>query len=313
MSGTLLQLVTQVCNEMGLSAPLTVGTATDLQTIQMKALVNSEGTELRRQHDWKELEAQYVITVAAPIQTTGNTTDASVVISGIPSTAGLSTAYAVSGENINQAARIATVDSGTQVTMTVPATSSITGGDIQFVKDTFDEPADFDRFENQTWWDVTNHWTLLGPDSPQRAAQQVAGIVTTGPRRHFRQVGRYPSNYRLWPPLGTVEQPFSIQFYYVSKFWVLDEDGTTYKATMENDDDISTLDAEVIVKGVKWRFGAEKSLPSAARYEAEYQIIRDRKIAADGGAPVLALDRRPASILLSPSNVADGNWPGNTT
>lgn len=308
---TLLEIVQTACGEMGLAQPSVVATATDLQTIQMYNLVNREGDELRQVHDWTELQSTWDLSVVAPLTTTGDIVTGSAVINNIPDTSTLTAdLFTVAGTEINQAARIASVDSPTQITMSIPASGSQVGATIVFTKDTFTEPTDFDHFINETWWDVTNHWMLLGPDSPQRAAQQVAGIVTTGPRRHFRQVGRAPVNYRLWPPLGTVEQPFTIQYYYVSKNWVLDPDGVTYKSSMTDDDDECTLDSQAVILGLKWRFFQIKQM-DAAPLQREYMDYVSRRIAMDGGAKTLSLDRAPASILISPANVQDGNYPGS--
>lgn len=311
---TLLEIVQTACAEMGLTQPSVVATATDLQTIQMFNLVNRAGNELRQRHDWTELQATYDLTVPEPLVTTGDVTEGSAIITNIPSTATLAAdLFTIAGSYVNQAARIYSVDSATQVTMSIPASGTEVGQALTFTKDTFTEPDDFDHFITETWWDVTNHWALLGPDSPQRAAQQVAGIVTTGPRRHFRQVGRAPINYRLWPPLGTVEQPYSILYYYVSENWVLDEDTVMFKSSMENDNDECTLNSQAIILALKWRFFQAKSLPEAAQFQVEYNDFVDRLIARDGGNKTLSLDTLQDSVLISPANVSDGNWPGSPT
>ena len=307
----LLQIVSQACNEMGIAAPSTVAAATDLQTIQMYSLVNREGNELRQMHDWTELQAQYVITVHQGIDTTGDTVDGSTIITNIPDTSGITAQYyVVSGDYVNQAARVVSVDSSTQVTLNIPVTATQTGAALTFTKDTWPEPSDFDHFINETWWDVTNHWMLLGPDSPQRDEQHRSGIVTTGPRRHFRQVGRASgSNYRLWPPISSIENDFSIEFEYVSNAWVQTLAGA-YQSSMTADTDICTLDPQAVVMGLKWRFFQVKQLDFAPM-QAEYLDYVNRRIAQDGGAKTQRLDRGSVdSWLISPAQVPDGNWPG---
>ena len=320
MAGTYLEIVQRACQELGLAAPAQVVGATDLQTIQMGALVNSEGDELRRAKEdgWTELQSLYVINVGPAIETTGTVTDGSAIITGIPTTAALSKGiFSVSGQYLNQATRLLTVNSGTQVTLDMPATGS--GSiDLVFTQDTYAEPSDFDYFITETWWDRTNHWQLLGPDSPQVDEWHQSGIVTTGPRRHFRQVGRRSltgptggKTYRLWPPISTNEGNFSVSFEYVSKNWVVQDDGATYQSEMTADDDINCLDFQAVVKGLKWRFFQIKGLDYAP-LQSEYLDYVDRLIARDGGAQTLSLPGRGHNIWISPSQVQDGNFPGPT-
>src|ERR1043166_4092011 len=186
----LLQIVQAVTGELGLVQPSVVVGATDLQTLQLYNLVNRTGDSLKRDHDWTVLQTLFTLDVTAPTVTTGNVTNGSAIITNIPSTAGIvAGVYVVTGSSIPVAARVLSVDSGTQVTMDMVSTGTVVGTSLTFAKDTYPENSDFDRFLNGTAWDRTNRWALLGPDSPQLDEYHRSGIVTTGPRRHFRQVG----------------------------------------------------------------------------------------------------------------------------
>lgn len=305
-----LEIVQTACRELALVQPSTMVGDTSLQTIQLGALVNREGTELRK-HDWTELMVQYILTVPEPTVTVGTYASGGVVISGIPDTSALSANnWTVIGNGINQDARIVSVDSATQVTINIPTTEAATLGEITFTRDTFSQPDDFDHYINETWWDETNHWMLIGPDSPQRDQQHHSGIVTTGPRRHFRRVGRSPVNYRLWPPISSFEQDFSITFDYISKNWVLDADGVTYKDSMVNDNDECTLDSQAVILGLKWRWMQQKGLDYSP-VQLEYRDYVDRQLAMDRGAKTQRLDGSSLeSFLISPASVPDGYWPG---
>ncbi len=52
---TILECVQAACNELGLTAPSTVYSATDLQTIQLGALMNADLRDLRLMHQWSDL------------------------------------------------------------------------------------------------------------------------------------------------------------------------------------------------------------------------------------------------------------------
>lgn len=312
MALSLLQIVQQVCAELGLQQPTSVVGSVDLGVIQLYSLVNREGNELRKAHDWTQLDTEFNIVVGQPTITTGNTYANSPIIDNIPSTSGLTAGlFQVSADSVPVAARILSVDGPSQITMTMNAGSASVGQTVTFAQDTYASPTDFDHYVNRTWWDRTNRWELLGPDSPQRAEWQLSGIIPTGPRRHFRNIGPSGTNYRIWPPPGTLDTPIQLAFEYISKNWVLTAGGS-YASTMTADTDMSVLDDQAIVLGVKWRFWQIKQFDYAP-LQAEYNDYVDRLKARDGGAKTLSLSPRPYPLLIGPGNVQDGNFPAGTS
>jgi hypothetical protein len=310
----LLQIVQAVTGELGLVQPSVVVGATDLQTLQLFNLVNRCGDSLKRDHDWTALQSLFTLDVTAPTVTTGDVTNGSAVIQNIPTTAGIMAGvYVVTGSNIPVAARVLSVDSSTQVTMDMVATGTLVGTTLTFAQDTYPEATDFDRFINGTAWDRTNRWALLGPDSPQLDEYHRSGIVTTGPRRHFRQLGNLAAGtYRLWPPPATVDTPFQIAWEYISLNWVRVNGGATLAASFANDADTPLLDSQAIILGTKWRFLEAKGIPTAASMQVEYRDYVSQLMGRDGGAPTLNMGRRFEPYLLSPWNVQDANYPGRS-
>ena len=308
----LLAIIQAVTGELGLVQPTSVIGATDLQTLQLYNLCNREGDALRRTHNWTAMQSLFTLSVGAPTVTTGNVALGSAVLTGIPSTSGIVAGlWVVTGSSIPVAARVLSVDSGTQITMDMVATATVTGTPLTFSQDTYPEPSGFDRFINRTGWDRTNRWELIGPDSPQTDEWHRSGIVTTGPRRHFRQVGDLAGgNYRIWPPPQVVDTPFQIAWEYVSNYWVQSVGGTN-KASFTADTDLPVLDSQAIILGTKWRFCQAKSLPSAASLQLEYSDYVSQLIGRDGGAPTLHASKRPSGVLLSAWNVQDANYPGS--
>ena len=313
MALTLLQIAQEACGELGLQIPAAVASAADVQTRQLYTLINREGDALKRTHQWTALTNLFTISVGNPTITTGNTVLGSSIINGIPSTAGIEPGiFVVSGATIPVAARVITVDpSGTQVTMDMVATGTATGTALTFAQDTYPEPVDFDRFINRTGWDRTNRWELLGPTSPQLDQWHQSGIVTTGPRRFFRQLGSNPlGTYRLWPPPQNVGSPFQIAQEYTSSYWCQSAGGIG-QTSMVADTDIPLLDSQAIVLGVKWRFFAIKQFDYAP-LQQEYLDYVQQLIARDGGAPTLSMRKRGYPLLITPANVQDGYFPGGT-
>ena len=310
---TLLQIVQAVTGELGLVQPSVVVGASDLQTAQLYNLVNRSGDGLKRAHNWTALQTLFTLDVTAPTVTTGDLTEGSAIISNIPTTSALTAgAFVVTGSDIPIAARVLSVDSSTQVTMDMVATGTVTGTALTFAQDTYPEPDAFDRFINGTAWDRTNRWELIGPDSPQMDEYHRSGIVTTGPRRHFRQVGNLSAgNYRLWPPPAVVDTPFQIAWEYITLAWAKTASGTLI-TKMTADDDVPILDSQAIVMDVKWRFLQAKGVPTAASLQTEALDYIQQLIARDGGAPTLTMGRRLSPYLLTPAQVPDGNWPGSS-
>lgn len=309
---TLLQIVQAVTGELGLVQPATVVGATDLQTVQLYNLVNREGDNLKRMHNWTMLQSLFTLNVGAPLETTGDVLEGSAVISNIPDTSSITAeTFVVTGSYLPVAARVLTVDSPTQITMDMVATGTAVGTDLTFAQDTYPESADFDRFLNGTAWDRTNRWALIGPDSPQLDEYHRSGIVTTGPRRHFRQVGNLVAGtYRLWPPPQAVDTPFQIAWEYISLNWVRVNGGSTLAASFANDDDVPLLDSQALIMGTKWRFLQAKGISTAASMQTEYLDYTQQLIARDGGAPTLTMGRRWTPYLLNAWNVQDANFPG---
>lgn len=310
---TLLQIVQAVTGELGLVQPSVVVGATDLQTVQLYNLVNRSGDSLKRQHNWTALQTLFTLNVGAPVVTTGNLTLGSAIITNIPTTAALTAeTFVVTGTGIPVAARILTVDSATQITMDMVSTATSTAAAITFGKDTYPEPEAFDRFINGTAWDRTNRWELIGPDSPQMDEYHRSGIVTTGPRRHFRQVGNLSAgNYRLWPPPQVVDTPFQIAWEYITLAWAKTAGGALI-TKMTADDDVPILDSQAIILDVKWRFLEAKGIPTAASMQTEALDYIQQLIGRDGGAPTLTMGRRYNPYLLTPANVQDANYPGGS-
>lgn len=305
-----LEIIQTAAQELGLQAPTTLEGTTDLQLIQLKALTNRDCTQLYRDYDWTDLQNEFIVNVTAQAATTGDVSLNSALITNIPSTAGLDKSWAVGGEGQPQAQRIAEVIDANTVRCEMLSTASASTTPIYFAKDTYDLPEDFDRYIGQTWWDRTNHWRLIGPDSPQMDQYLRSGIFATGPRRRWRQVGRRPAAWRIWPPpfAGGAPAPGALVWEYISKFWAVNSGGTPIPR-MDSDGDEPLLDDQLIILGVKWRMWQIKGFSYAA-LQQEYIDAVSAKFASDGGIPDLHLNRRAGPFLITDANVQDGDWPG---
>lgn len=310
---TVLQIINQCQAELGLPQSATVFNNTDPTTVQLLALLQLANEELRDFSDegWKALQFEFNLVVNPPITTTGDFGLNSAVVTNIPSTVGLQANYwSVGGDSVPEAARILSVDSLTQVTMTMEATAASVGSPIVFAQDTYEMPIDFRKYTNNTWWDRTNHWQLLGPDSAQLDQWHRSGIVATGPRRHWRNIGPYLNTYRLWPPPAELVEPIQAVFEYISLNSVRTNGSyTVFSQYFANDADIPILDDRALVMSIKWRFWEQKGMNYISKRD-EYDTWVNRVMARDGGAKTLSLVHCIDPFYLNSYQVQDGFYPG---
>lgn len=295
----LLEIVGQATNEMGLVAPSAVVTSADPQVKQLFALLNRLGMDLVRQFDWQRLDREYILTTAASNLSATTTKDSAVVV--LADTTGLSTNYGVSGIGIIPFSQILSVDSSTQITMTMTATQSGTN-DLQFSQVQYPLPSDWKKQIPQTEWDRTNRWPLMGPQSAQDWQSFKSGIVYAGPRERFRILSN-AITVNPPPPNGLV-----FAFEYISKSFAIAADGS-FKAAFSADTDTCVFDDSLMVSGLKAKFKQAKGLD--AQFEiAEFIDLLDQCKAQDKSTPKLSLSPSNESTLLSLANIQDGNWPG---
>ena len=320
---TLLAIINQAQGELGLPQSATVAGNTDQTTVQMLSILQKIGEEVRDHPEdgWSTMHAEFNLAVSpATVLASCSTTANSPVVS-VPSTAGL-IAGAMQVQDtlgaVPTACRVTSVGVGT-VTMSMEATASTTNNTISFATDTYTLPPDFKFFSNRTAWDRTNRWELLGPDSPQMDQWHRSGIVVTGPRRHFRSVGRIPTvepTWRLWPAPFEISNPLQLAFEYISSDWISTQGGAAvppsppvYSNSWAYDTDIPVLDDRALIDGIKWMFWKRKGFAWADERQ-DWVDLLDRLVARDGGSPTLQLAKRVHPIFISPANVQDGFFPG---
>ena len=312
----LLQIIQAAELELGLPQSTSViGNTSDVISQQMLGLAQLEVEELynTKQDGWTNLQKEYNLIVNTPTITTGNIAQNNAVITGIPSTAGLTAQYfTVSASGFPIATRILSVDSATQVTCTMEATGNATNSPITFSQDTYPEPTDFGFFINKTWYDRTNRWQLIGPDTPQQDQFVRSGIVALGPRRHFRQIGPLGNNYRLWPAPSEIAEPLQLVFEYVTNQPILTGGTDSYAAQSKywtTDTDVCLMNDRALIMGIKWRYYQQKGM-NYVQLRTDYDVYVSRLISLDGGNRNLSLVPRTAPFLVNSYNAQDSNFPG---
>ena len=302
-STTMLELVQQVTNELGVSTPDYVAGNTNQDVVQILALMNATGYELLRRADWRELTKIYQF-YTAYTTTTGNWTTAARTITGIPSTTGLDTSYQVQGVGIGNGTYITSVDSSTQVTVNQDFTEAGgTNATVYFQQVKYDLPTDYDAIVPRTMWDKSKRWELLGPESAQQWEWLLSGYISTGPRIRWRLLGK---TFQIWPGTSTNEL---LSYEYRSKGWAESSAGAV-KNSFTVDTDTCIYPDRVMVLSTKLKYFEAKGFDTTALYRNYIEEL-STAIAQDTSAANLSFAPRPGTVLIGYDNIPDSGY-GNS-
>jgi hypothetical protein len=297
---TMLQLVQQVTNELGVPTPAIVAGNTNQDVVQILALMNACGYENLIKHKWRALTRPHRF-YTEYLTTTGVWSTASRVITGIPDTTGLDETFQIVGNGFNQDCFIASVDSSTQVTVNQDITaSSATNDTIYFQKMKYDLPADYESIVPRTMWDKSKHWEMLGPESPQQWEWLLSGYISTGPRVRWRLYGSY---FQIWPGFSNEEY---LGFEYRSKGWAQTAAGVV-KNSFTIDTDTCIYPDRLMVNGTKLKYFEAKGFDTTAMYRNYMDELESAK-AQDMSAANLSFAPRPGTVLIGYDNIPDSGY-----
>lgn len=164
-------------------------------------------------------------------------------------------------------------------------------------------PADWGYAIDQTQWDRTDHWPLIGPKSAQEWAWLKGGLLAAAPRLRFRVSG---GEFLLWP-VPASDRSYKISQEYVSRYWVSPDSTLSSSDMIDLDSDYILYDPWLFTKYVKLKFYQLKGFDQSA-VQADFMRIFNALTGKDTGAPVLSLSPRPMSQYLGPWSVPDGSW-----
>ena len=167
-------------------------------------------------------------------------------------------------------------------------------------------PADWSYFLDQTQWDRTNHWPLLGPKTAQEWQWLKGGLLSSGPRIRYRIVG---GKLELFPGNESNTLPQSnIAMEYVADTWLANPNvANTYYSMVQTDEDLVLFDGWVITAYLKLKYWEAKGLDTSA-YAKDFVNVWEARIGKNKGAPVLTLAPRARSMLIGINNIPDGSW-----
>ena len=301
---TMLQLVQQVTNELGVSTPSVVAGNTNQDVTQILALMNANGYEFLRKHPWQALTKQHRF-YTEYLTTTGTWTTAAQTITAIPSTTGLDTTYQVVGTGFNQDTFISSVDSGTQVTVNQDIEEAATAGTLNFQKMRYDLPSDYEALIPRTMWDKSKHWEMLGPEDAQQWEWLLSGYISTGPRVRWRLFSGY---FQIWPGFSNAEY---LGFEYRSKGWAESSAGAV-KNSFTVDTDTCIYPDRLIVNATKLKYFEAKGFDTTAMYR-NYEEEMEAAKALDMSSANLSFAPRPGTVLIGYDNIPDSGYGDSST
>lgn len=295
---TMLQLVQQVTNELGLATPASVAGNTTQDVVQILALMNASGYELLRKADWRNLTIPY--TFYTSYTTTTGTYGAASRTMTVPSTAAIDTTYMVVGTGLPNATFVESIDSGTTLTLSIYPQDTVTSGTVYFQKVKYALPADYDSIVDRTQWDKSKHWEMLGPESAQQWEWILSGFIATGPRVRWRLLGAY---FQIWPGFSNTE---TLGFEYRSKAWAYTAAGVA-KNSFTVDTDTCIYPDRLIVLMTKLKYFEAKGFDTTAMYR-NFLAELETDIAQNTAAGNLSFAPKPGSILIGWDQLPDTGY-----
>jgi len=295
----MLELVQQTTAELNLSVPSYVIGNPSQDVQQVLALMNRAGYDLIKEHDWQALELEYRFYTTA-ITTTCDTTVGTQILTAIPSTTGLDNTYSIVGTSIPQDTYVDTVTNSTSLTTTQQSSATSTGQTVTFSKTIYPLPPDYETITDNTQWDKTKHWQMLGPVSAQQWQWLKSGYISTGPRVRWRILG---NQFEIWPPYSTLEY---LGFEYRSKGWARSA-ADDVKNSFTADTDTSVLDDAIIVLLTKLKYFQIKSFDTTALQQDYTRYLNVAK-ANDKGSATLSFAPQPSAVLIGWANIPDTGY-----
>jgi len=299
MSYNLLQMVQQVTSELNLAVPTYVIGNPSQDVQQILALMNRSGYDLIKEYDWQALELEYRFYTTA-ITTTCNTVNGTYTLTGIPDTTGLDNTYSIVGTSIPQDTYVKTVIDSHSITTTQLSSATSIGGSVTFSKTKYDLPPDYETITDNTHWDKTKHWQMLGPVDAQQWQWLKSGYISTGPRVRWRILG---SEFQIWPPYNTQEY---LGFEYRSKGFVRNVAGDVLNS-FSADTDTTVLDSTIMVLATKLKYFQIKSFDTTS-LQSDYMRYLNIAKANDKGSATLSFAPQPSAVLIGWANIPDTGY-----
>ncbi len=305
MSSTMLQLVQQTTSELNLAIPTYVAGNTSQDVQQVLALMNRQGYDLVKEYDWQALQLEYRFYTDAQTFVGSTVSNASYNIIVTGDATALTSNFTITGTGINQDTYVSSVTYNAGTGLSTIVMSQLASGTYTSVTFTFSQtkyplPNDFETITDNTHWDKTKHWQMLGPEDAQQWQWLKSGYISTGPRIRWRILGQ---QFQIWPPYNTKEY---LGFEYRSKGWARSAAGAV-KNSFTADTDTTIYDDRLLVLGTKLKYFQIKSFDTTALQQDYFRVLNVVK-ANDKGSANLSFAPYPSKVLIGYANIPDTGY-----
>jgi hypothetical protein len=305
MSQTMLQLVQQTTSELNLAIPSYVAGNTNQDVQQVLALMNRVGYDLVKEYDWQALQLEYRFYTDAVTFVGATISDQSYNIVVTGDATALNGNYSITGTGINQDTYVSSVTYNSGTGLSTIVMSQLASGTYVNVTFTFSQtkyplPNDFEAITDNTHWDKTKHWQMLGPEDAQQWQWLKSGYISTGPRIRWRILG---NKFQIWPPYNTQEY---LGFEYRSKGWARSATDQV-KNSFTADTDTTIFDDTVMVLGTKLKYFQIKGFDTTALQQDYFRYLNVAK-ANDKGSANLSFAPYPTKVLIGYANIPDTGY-----
>ncbi len=305
MSSTMLQLVQQTTSELNLAIPSYVAGNTNQDVQQVLALMNRVGYDLVKEYDWQALQLEYRFYTDAVTFVGATISDQSYNIVVTGNATALNGNYSITGTGINQDTYVSSVTYNSGTGLSTIVMSQLASGTYVDVTFTFSQtkyplPNDFEAITDNTHWDKTKHWQMLGPEDAQQWQWLKSGYISTGPRIRWRILG---NKFQIWPPYNTQEY---LGFEYRSKGWARSATDQV-KNSFTADTDTTIFDDTVLVLSTKLKYFQIKGFDTTALQQDYFRYLNVAK-ANDKGSANLSFAPYPTKVLIGYANIPDTGY-----
>jgi hypothetical protein len=301
---TILRIVQEVMGDFGLPQPTQVIGNTDKTVSQMLIHATRVGEDLAARggmnDGWPAMRKEYTFNLVGFGGFSGNTTQGSNVITGMPSTANIAVGMVGTSTATPYGVTVTAVTANS-VTLNQNALNTDVGALFSFGNESYPIPADADHFIQQTGWDRSFRWQLVGPLSAQEWQVLKSGISPTGPRLRYRIMD---SMIFVNPVPASLD---SLVMEYYSTGWCQSVAGVPQTAWAA-DTDTPVLQDRLFILGIIARFLNRKGFDSTSA-QREYDDAVEAAMGRAGASRVLPINARAEPpILLGSANVPDTGY-----
>ena len=305
MSSTMLQLMQQTTSELNLAIPTYVAGNPSQDVQQVLALMNRTGYDLVKEYDWQGLQLEYRFYTDAVTFVGSTVSDQSYNLIVTGNATALNSNYSITGTGVNQDTYVSSVtynggNNTSTIVMSQLASGTYAGVTFTFSQTKYPLPNDFEAITDNTHWDKTKHWQMLGPEDAQQWQWLKSGYISTGPRIRWRILG---DKFQIWPPYNTTEY---LGFEYRSKGWARSATDQV-KNSFTADTDTTIFDDTVLVLGTKLKYFQIKGFDTTALQQDYFRYLNVAK-ANDKGSATLSFAPYPSKVLIGYANIPDTGY-----